>query len=95
MLNRKIPVKKKKGFREIFPADLRRKGTQGIASLSKDQNVGQTARNNQKLQSKERNGTFFSPKDKGLFIIIFPTSIWFRIGEQVITLAAFLRFYCL
>lgn len=68
----------KKGFRKLFPMDLRRKA---IASLSKDQNVEQIARNNQKIQSKERNQTFFYPKDKGLFIIIFPTSIWLRIGE--------------
>lgn len=71
----------KKGLRKLFPMDLRRKGTQAIASLSKDQNVEQIARNNQKIQSKERNQTFFYPKDKGLFIIIFPTSIWLRIGE--------------
>lgn len=52
----KIPVK---AFRQTFLVDLIRKGARRIPSLSKDQNVGQTARNHQRLQSRERNQTFF------------------------------------
>lgn len=52
----KIPVK---AFRQTFLVDLRRKGARRTPSLSKDQNVGQTARIHQRLQSRERNQTFF------------------------------------
>ena len=55
--------------------------------------MGQTVRSNQELQSDERNQIFFSSADKGLVIIVFPTSIWFRIEEQVITFAAFKYFH--
>lgn len=55
----KIPVK---ACRQTFLVDLRRKGARRTASLSKDQNVGQTARNHQRLQSRERNQTFFPLK---------------------------------
>lgn len=51
----KIPAK---AFRQTFLVDLRMEGAPRTASLSKDQNVGQTARNHQRLQSRERNQAF-------------------------------------